>query len=310
MSNPKEEFFNDPKDFFERYSINLPGNPEEAGKIGGLELIMSTLNPIKPHESNKGANASESNAGKSFHKFKKTATSVHVSSLAHNAAWQIDESQKKATLIVRNAATSITRTQEDSENLKWFLCLMLPWVENGATSMQIRKDTRANAFFTGQMNGCSFVVTGDPEEPFVSHINCNNAEEYEDVYQNILDIPHVNKNGATRLGRETYKLNDIGKNTHERLIEEQLALQNRKLASPIITDTLCFVMGRRVEKKWEFFYQRVITQKYNFKDKLGWTGGATKFFRLDNRQLQTNVIYRSLSSYTKLWPDGPGQLSI
>ena len=46
MPSYRKMFLDDPKDFFERYSINLPGNPEEAGKIGQLELMQSTFKPV------------------------------------------------------------------------------------------------------------------------------------------------------------------------------------------------------------------------------------------------------------------------
>jgi hypothetical protein len=302
-------FLEDPKDFFERYSINLPGNPEEAGKIGQLELMQSTFKPIARDEAIERGAISGTSASKSFHKFKKQPGSVHVSALAHNAAWKVDEAQKKATLVVRNAANAVTRTEEDSAGFEWFLCLMLPWLQNGVTTMNMRKETRADAFFTGQMNGCSFVVTGDPAEPFVSHINCDNGDEYADKYEEVLKLSGQSRDGSRRLGREQYKLDAAGTAGHENVINEQLKMRNQKLTTPIITDTLCFVMGRRVKGQWEFFYQRVITQKYAFKDKLGKAGGLIKFVGRDNRQIQNTVIYRSISAYNRLWPDGPGRLS-
>jgi hypothetical protein len=302
-------FFDDPKNFFERYSINLPGNPEEAGKIGQLELMRATFKPVERAKDAETATFAGTSANQSFHKFQQQPNSVNVSALAHNAAWKVDEAEKRATLIVRKAAASVKYTESDMAGMEWFLCLMLPWVENRVTAMKLRKETRADAFFTGQMNGCSFVVTGDPAEPFVSHINCNNADEYEDKYRDILRHSGEDTRNAKRIGREHYKLDASGVAAHEHSINERLAVQNRKLASPIITDTLCFVMGRLVKGLWEFFYQRVITQSYAHKERLGKTGGLVKFVGRDNREVQNTTVYRSISAYNKLWPDGSGRLT-
>lgn len=308
MPNHAKMFLDDPKDFFERYSISLPANPEEAGKIGQLELMRSTFKAVERAEGAESIDASKSSAGKSFHKFKGSMTSVKVSALAHNAAWKVDEAAKRATLVVRKASNAVARTEEESNSLDWFLCLMLPWLENGVATMKLRKDSRANVFFTGAMNGCSFVVTGDPAEPYVSHINCNNADEYEDRYQEVLHKVGERAKNSTRLGRESYKLDGGGKSTHEHVIQERLKTRNQKLVQPIITDTLCFVMGRRVASKWEFFYQRVITQKYSYIDRLGKTGGLKKLLNMDDRETKHCVVYHSISAYNKLWPGGHGRL--
>jgi len=305
MPNYRKMFFDDPKAFFESYSINLPGNPEEAGKIGKMELMQSTFKPIEGAKSH----LMGTSHSKSFYKFKQAKSSVHVSALAHNAAWQVDEAQKKATLVVRTAAGSINKLSDDDKaSMHWFLCLMLPWIQNGVTTMQLRKDSRADAFFTGQMNGCSFVVTGDPREPYVSHINCDDSSEYEDKYQQVLKDSGVKTKNALRLGREEYKLDAGGIAQEEALVEQQLAGQNRKLTG-IVSDTLCFVMGRRVEGKWEFFYQRVITQSYHHKARLGRAGGLIKFVGRDNRQIASTTVYRAITPYTRLWPDGMGRLT-
>lgn len=305
MPDYRKQFFDDPKAFFERYSINLPGNPEEAGKIGQLELMQGTFNKIEGAKDHLAG----SSVSKSFHKFKRAKSSVHVSALAHNAAWQVDELQKKATLVVRTAAKSVTRTEAESASLQWFLCLMLPWIQNGVTTMQLRKDSRADAFFTGQMNGCSFVVTGDPREPYVSHINCDDSSEYEDKYRQVLKDSGVKTKNALRLGREDYKLDAGGIAREEATVQQDLSDQNRKLQGGIITDTLCFVMGRRVEGKWEFFYQRVISQSYQYKNRLGRAGGLIKFLGRDNRQPNNVTVYRAITPYTRLWPEGLGRLT-
>jgi hypothetical protein len=312
MPNYRKMFLDDPKDFFERYSISLPANPEEAGKIGQLELMRSTFKPVERAKDAVGIDATNSSAGKSFHKFQTqgSMTSVRISGLAHNAAWKVEEDPKRATLVVRTAASAVSRTEEESASLDWFLCLMLPWLENGKATMTLRRQSRANVFFTGAMNGCSFVVTGDPAEPIVSHINCNNADEYEDRYQEVLADAGGLARNSVRLGREAYKLDDPGKVAHEHVINEKLRLRNQKLVQPIITDTLCFVMGRRVGGRWEFFYQRVITQKYSYIDKLGKSGGLKKLLKMDDREVQSSVVYRSISSYNKLWPDGHGRLDV
>lgn len=312
MKHYRKMFLDDPRSFFERYSISLPANPQEAGKIGQLELMRSTFNPVKPAEGVDRIDESKSSTSKSFYKFKTNGsmTSVKVSAVAHNAAWKVDETEKRATLIVRKAPDSITRSEEESASMGWFLCLMLPWLENGRSSMRMRPETRADVFFTGAMNGCSFVVTGDPREPFVSHINCNNADEYEDRYGEFLRDVGGHSANPVRLGREAYKLDARGVARHERAIEGRLRQHNAKLVSPVITDTLCFVMGRRVEKKWEFFYQRVITQKYSYIDRLGRMGGLKKFLNMDDREVQQKIVYRSISSYNRLWPDGVGRLDV
>jgi hypothetical protein len=311
MPNYRKMFLDDPKDFFERYSISLPANPEEAGKIGQLELMRSTFTPVARAKGAEAIDESNTSVGKSFHKFKTqgSMTSVKVSALAHNAAWKVNEEAKRATLIVRTAASSVARTEEESASLEWFLCLMLPWLENGKATMTLRSASRANVFFTGAMNGCSFVVTGDPAEPIVSHINCNNAEEYEERYQEVLADAGGRARNSARLAREAYKLDDRGKAVHEHGIHEKLKVRKQKLVEPIITDTLCFVMGRRVGGQWEFFYQRVITQKYSYIDRLGKTGGLKKLLRQDDREVQSSVIYRSISAYNKLWPGG-GRLDV
>jgi hypothetical protein len=306
MPNPREMFFADPEDFFNRYSINLPGNPQEAGKIGQIELMQSTFKPVVRDKTVSGSGVTDSSASKSFFKFNKSSDSVRVSALAHNAAWKVDDGQKKATLIVRKAPG--TQTLRDTSDLKWFLCLMLPWVDNGITTMKLRKHSRADAFFTGQMNGCSFAVSGDPTEPFVTHINCHNADDYEGKFQDTLSKSGGKTDNAKRLGREAYKLDAHGTKLVEDQVVDQLSQGKRKLASSIITDTLCFVMGRRVEGRWEFFYQRVITQQYSHKQRLGKAGGLIKFLGLDHRTTEQTVVYRALTPYTKLWPEGSGRL--
>lgn len=295
MSNPREMFFQDPKDFFERYSINLPANPAEAGKIGQLEIMQSKFKPIE---------GTVQKPVQSFHKFRATETGVYVSARAHNAAWKVDDEQKKATLIVRKASNT---TNLDTSDLKWFLCVMLPWVENSVVSMRIRRSTRANAFFTGAMNGCSFAVTGDPASPFVSHINCSDTSKYQEKYEEALDESGQDTSNAKRLGREQYKLDQQHVRTHEHVIRERLGVQKRHLTGNIITDTLCFVMGRRVEGKWEFFYQRVITHQFSHaRDR----SKLSRFFSRSTERPQQTVVYRSLESYKKLWPEGTGRLTL
>ena len=307
MPSYRKMFFDDPKDFFQRYSINLPADPREAGKIGELELMQSTM---------KGVGGQAVKKIESFHKFKKTESgSFDVTGLAHNAAWQVDEGQKKATLVVRKALGTVEAMQEakprpEYQGLEWFLCVMLPWIQNGVTTMEMRKDTRADAFFTGAMNGCSFVVTGDPAAPHVSHINCATAEEYDEKYDKVLEQFGSTRDKTKQLARNDYKLDQERIAAHEHVAQEQLRMKNQKLVEPIITDTLCFVMGRRVNAKWEFFYQRVITQRIVSKQKLGKTGGLVKLLGRDHRQNINTTVYRSISAYNRLWPDGPGRLAM
>ena len=107
--------------------------------------MRSTFKPVERAEGAVGIDASKTSAGKSFHKFETqgSLTSVKVSALAHNAAWKVDEAAKRATLIVRTAASSVSRTEEESASLDWFLCLMLPWLENGKATMTLRRASRA-----------------------------------------------------------------------------------------------------------------------------------------------------------------------
>lgn len=294
MPDPRKMFFESPEDFFNRYSINLPANPAEAGKIGQMEIMQSKFKPIE---------GTTQKTVKSFHKFKETESGVLVKALAHNAAWQVDEQQKKATLIVRKASATLNK---DTSQFRWFLCVMLPWVENGVASMTLRSATRANAFFTGAMNGCSFVVTGDPAEPFVSHINCTDPSRYEEKYQEALLDSGQDTTNAMRLGRGAYKLGRQQIGEREELIRKSLGTQKRKLAGNIITDTLCFVMGRRVGGNWEFFYQRVITHQYRH---VRTRGAFGKLFGASEDAKRT-VVYRSLTPYVKLWPNGAGRLTM
>ncbi len=294
MPDPRQMFFEHPEDFFNRYSISLPANPAEAGKIGQMEIMQSKFKPI---------GGATQKTVQSFHKFKETKSGVLVNALAHNAAWKIDDQQRKATLIVRKASATLN---EDTSQLKWFLCVMLPWMENGVASMTLRSATRANAFFTGAMNGCSFAVTGDPAEPFVSHINCADPSKYEEKYEEALSDSGQDTRNAMRLGREAYKLGQQHIGEQEEMVKKGLGTQKRELTGNIITDTLCFVMGRRVEGKWEFFYQRVITHQYRHVKS---RGKFAKFFGTSEQAVQT-IAYRSLTPYVKLWPDGAGRLTM
>jgi len=306
-------FLEDPEQFFRNHSIVLPVNPDEGGKIGQMELMKATMTAVGTAETHGGARVKAP-----IHAFQsnKKYSKVQVQAAVHDVAWVVGPGNR-AELVIRQAPAAEARLAATADP-DWFRCLVLPWTENAINYMQIPRDTTASAFMTGAMNGCTFVVTGDPREPFVSHINSSATQDkldadYQAKIQKAVGLAADGSNAKT-VTRTDYKLDRAAVRPHEQQIEQGLGKTHKvkpdATGEGIITDTLCFVMGVRQGGSWRFFYQQVITHKYSYIKRLGKTGGWRKWIGKDNRVASDNVVYRALTPFVSIWPEGLGRVTL
>ncbi len=308
-------FLDDPEQFFRTHSIVLPANPDEGGKIGQLELMRSTMKTVGSADTHSGAKLEAP-----VHVFRQNKQGVAVQPDVQEVSWMMGP-DTRAELIVRQAPSvkgKVTTGVLKAGDFEWFPCLVLPWTENSINYMKIPRDTDAVAFFTGAMNGCTFLISGDAREPHVSHINSSSAmaaldEDYAAKIKTALALEGVDASGAKAVSRGEYKLGRPAIKSHEDRIEQGIDKKHKiKLDSTgekIVTDTLCFVMGVKEKGAWRFFYQQVITHKYAYIKRLGKTGGWRKWIGVDNRVATDQVVYRALNPYVEIWP-GSGVLAL
>jgi hypothetical protein len=254
-------------------------------------------------------------------------------------AWH-EVRQGELKLIVQGSNLAGTLTIPANE---WFQAYLLPWNQGCSARMQLPVATGAcRAFFTAEMNGCCFMVSGQHRQPVVTHFNVGDIRDpaaREKAWQTMMarsakgqqtdsmavlrkwdvaPVPQQAKGfGGLQFQSAQYQSSNTESTQAIADFERYLEHQNKKLVgggAPILDIRVStFGVGDAGTGNWQFVYQRNLFAKGpQVKTKLGKTGGLKKFFGRDRRQVESVEKYIRIggSQYVVLWPAGTGRLNI
>lgn len=169
----------------------------------------------------------------------------------------------------------------------WFDCYFLPYSQGRYVYATL--GSACDYFFTATMNGCSFMASGNPQSPVVTHVNTMEAADtlpgalvtkatIKGRYASKINVGPSNTNNAALLGK--YKPADTtpaaGLTVGFRGSTQKYKMSNAELAGltgpdivpesdgTVTADINCFVLGIRGKSGWQFYYQRSATVKTRF----------------------------------------------
>ena len=320
----KYEFQNNTQQFSNTYPVKLPGSGNDGGKIGGQ--IQGQFYPHGPNRFKRGHNI--------------PAQSKRVGFLDHPSGYLdlvIDGSQYCGIEAPKAPGKGVSVRQAIIP-IEWFNAYFLPWQNGFIARMDLPVVGNVQYFFTGEMNGCAFLVAGNPNRPMVAHLNIeepmntgpnwHQQRQQELEFQIRLALQGKNRANAKILtkwgparntlnfeGRlirygPTYDRNQLEETTAIHSFDNLLLNKNKKILpnsrNNIIADIKCSMMGIKQGGAWRFFYQRVIevyasgiVKKLNSK----WKGFKKKIGG-DHRVRERNSarIIIPGSGYNQFWP--------
>jgi hypothetical protein len=320
----KNEYFSATKTFLEHYATRMPGSGGDGGAIPGRggDFLPTSMDVGEA-------------APRTF------KVGYNIKPEPRIVAWHLVHPAEVRLLVKgTHAASQYTGIADD----EWFEAYFLPWNQGCTARLKIPRATSVNAFFTAEMNGCSFVVGGTEFEPWTAHVNVgdirNNAQR-EQRWQEMVKatatgarftnmaalrkwgVPTGAPGGPAPPSRFTsvaqnapvYEPSAAEDSTAVAAMKDELKGVNKKItgAAPI-TDLKVSLMGLRDGSgRWSFFYQRnLFVQAIDVKRRLGRAGGLIKLLGMDKRKTESLSRYMLIkgSEYVSFWPDGSGRVVV
>jgi len=102
-------------------------------------------------------------------------------------------------LVVQGSQDAAALVAAGAMLVDWFSCYFLPWGPRQIARMELPAQATGavanpvRAFFTAEMNGCSFLAAGNPASPLVSHHNvtqgnANLTQAQKDSVQSMVKV--------------------------------------------------------------------------------------------------------------------------
>jgi hypothetical protein len=343
------DFLANPRQFCQRWICIMPGTTNEGAKLPS---------PLPPQNNPDGSLPADGTPWRNTGQFfGNRAPGEHDHKMGYNIAANARQvcwhplDQNRVRLFIQGSADANALGAALND---WFPAYFLPWGPGQIGRMELPTQPTATvpapvrAFFTAEMNGCSFLAAGNPLSPLVSHYNvsqgnANLTQAQKDQIQAsmvkaMLRAKRAGPNVANATAGVLRKATPAGAGdgltgtrvansastpyeitAAEQLILDQLVdtdLQNRNMKDPAaaIVDIRVATMGTldAAARTWSFFYQRNVMAYSQAKTKLGKMGGLIKLVGQDHRP--TIALQRYLRipgwEYTELWPGGYGHVGI
>jgi hypothetical protein len=165
------DFLANPRQFCLRWICIMPGTTNEGAKLpspGPSPMVGGALPAPGTPWVNTGQFFNNRAPGEHMHKM-----GYNVAAAATQVCWhQLDDHRLKLMIQGSTDANALGGALTD-----WFPCYFLPLGPGQIGRMLLPAQPSATvaapvrAFFTAEMNGCSFLAAGNPASPLVSHYN-------------------------------------------------------------------------------------------------------------------------------------------
>jgi hypothetical protein len=290
------DFTDEPLKFMGSHSLYMPGTIDEGGSINFTSAKYSALINTKtikmdttPVQAAWKQHFRPSHVKlwlRQSHAYEDggTGTAEMNRAVYNQAAVSQGAGAKDAARYAKSAQKG---TGEYISKKDWFYCYFLPYSQGRYVYTTLGSD--CDYFFTATMNGCSFMASGNPMKPVVTHVNTMEAADtlpgavvtkatIRGRYADKVNMGPSNTRNAALLGK--YKAGEatpaVGMTVGFKGSTQKYKLDPTEIAgltSPDIVhesdgslaaDINCFVVGIRGKNGWEFYYQRSATVKTRF----------------------------------------------
>ena len=161
------DFLNNPQNFCQHHAIRMAGSTNEAAKLPDPTFALGAWNNAGSYYPVAAGGAGNVNLG------------YDVAANAVNVCW-IDVGDNQVRLFIQGSNDQLVAAGNGTVFADWFPAYFLPWGAGKIGRMRLPAQPAATvpvpvrAFFTAEMNGCSFVVGGSKKSPVVAHYNVAN----------------------------------------------------------------------------------------------------------------------------------------